>query len=224
MSKLFNTICISLLLVTFAPSVASADPIEITSGFYTVLRFQGGGSHFNLVGTNFVVTGGGAGPGSSGPASCIPCVPGEIIPMNTIVGLERGGAAIVDGSFFPNLIFTGQLEISGDPLLLPNSMSNVVLIAPFTASGFIAGCLTSDPFCEAPVFTTELTGSGVARIELTLFLDAQGSPFFQFARATYVFGPVPEPTSILLLTSGLAAIGAAKLKRRRSGSKTRSRD
>jgi hypothetical protein len=221
MSKLFKTVCISLLLVAFTPSVASADPIEITSGFYTVLRFQGGGSHFNLVGTNFVVTGGGAGPGSSGPASCIPCVPGEIIPMNTIVGLERGGSAIVDGRFFRDLIFTGQLEISGDPLVLPNSMSNVVLIAPFTASGFIAGCLLSDQFCETPVFTTELTGSGVARIELTFFLDAQGRPFFQFARATYVFGPIPEPTSILLLTSGLAAIGAAKLKRRRSGSRKR---
>ena len=224
MSKLFTTICISLLLVTFTPSVVRADPIEITSGFYTVLRFQGGGSHFNLVGTNFVVTGGGAGPGSGGPALCIPCVPGEIIPMNTIVGLERGGAAIVDGSFFRNLIFTGQLEISGDPLVIPNSSSNVVLTAPFTASGFIAGCLLTDPFCQTPVFTTELTGSGVARIELTLFLDSQGRPFFQFARTTYVFGPIPEPTSILLLTSGLAAIGAAKLKRRRSGPKTRSRD
>ena len=224
MSKLFTTICISLVLVTFTPSVASADPIEITSGFYTVLRFQGGGSHFNLEGTNFVVTGGGAGPGSSGPASCIPCVPGEIVPMNTIVGLERTGVAIIDGRFFPNLILTGQLEISGDPLLLPNTMSNVVLIAPFTASGFIAGCLLSDPFCDTPVFTTELTGSGVARIELTFFFDSQGRPFFQFARATYVFGPIPEPTSIVLLTSGLAAIGAAKLKRRRSGSKPGSLD
>ena len=45
MSKLFTTICISLLLVTFTLSVVRADPIEITSGFYTVLRFQGGGSH-----------------------------------------------------------------------------------------------------------------------------------------------------------------------------------
>ena len=144
--------------------------------------------------------------------------------MNTIVGLERGGVAIVDGRFFPNLIFNGQLEISGDPLLLPNSMSNVVLIAPFTASGFIAGCLLTDPFCQTPVFTTQLTGSGVARFELTFFLDSQGRPFFQFARGTYVFGPIPEPTSILLLTSGLAAIGAAKLKRRRWGSKSRSLD
>ena len=216
MSKLFTTICISLLLLTVTPSVVRAEPIEITSGFYTVLRFQGGGSHFNLVGTNFVVTGGGAGPGSSGPATCIPCVPGAIVPMNTIVGLERGGAAIVDGRFFRDLIFDGQLEISGDPLLIPNSMSNVVLIAPFTASGFIVGCLQSDPFCQTPFFTTELTGSGVARIELTLFFDSQGRPFFQFARATYVFGEIPEPTSIVLLTSGLAAIGAAKLKRRRS--------
>ena len=220
MSKLFTTICISLLLVTFAPSVASADPIEITSGFFTVTKFQG--TSFNLVGMNFVVTGGGAGPGSGGPAICIDCVPGDIIPMDTVVGLERGGAAIVNGQFFRNLIFVGQLQITGDPLVIPNSMSNVTLTAPFTASGFMAGCLLSDPFCQTPVFTTELTGSGVARIEFTLFLDSQGHPFFEFARTTYVFGPIPEPTSILLLTSGLVAIGAAKLKRRRWGSKTRS--
>jgi hypothetical protein len=223
MSKLFTTICISLLLVTFTPSVVRADPIEITSGFYTVLRFQPGGSHFNLVGTNFVVTGGGAGPGSSGPAVCFACFPGAIIPMDTIVGLERSGVAIIDGRFFPNLTLIGQLEISGDPLVIPNSSSNVVLTAPFTASGFIAGC--SNSFCDTPpVFTTELTGSGVAIFELTRFLDFQGRPFFSFARGTYVFGPIPEPASIVLLTSGLAAIGAAKLKRRRSRSKTRSRD
>ena len=224
MSKLFTTICISLLLVAFTPSVVRADPIEITSGFVSVSRLQG--PIYNLVGMNFVATGGGGEHGNTGPDQCRPCFAGDIIPLNSLyVGSSLGqGAAIVDGRIFPNLIFAGLFEFTGDPLVIPNSLSSVTLTAPFTFSGLLNGCLLSDPFCQTPVFTTQLTGSGVARIELTLFLDSQGRPFFEFERVTYVFGPIPEPTSILLLTSGLAAIGAAKLKRRRSGSKTRGRD
>ena len=224
MSKLFTTICISLLLVTFTPTVASADPIEITSGFVSVLRLRG--PTYNLVGLNFVATGGAGEHGATGPELCSPCLAGDIIPLNSLyVGRSLGlGTAIVDGRVFPNLIFSGLFEFTGDPLVIPNSMSNVVLTAPFTFSGFMAGCLLSDPFCQTPVFTTELIGSGVSRIEFSFHVDSQGGPLSEFVRVTHVFGPIPEPTSVLLLTSGLAAIGAAKLKRRRSGSKTRSRD
>lgn len=224
MSKLFTSICISLLFVAFTPAAACADPIEITSGFISVSRLQG--PIYNLVGINFVATGGGGDHGNTGPDLCRPCFAGDIIPLNSLyVGLSLGqGAAIVDGRIFSNLIFSGVFEITGDPLVIPNSLSNVTLTAPFTFSGVLNGCLPSDSFCQAPVFTTELTGSGVSRIELALFFDSQGRPSFEFVRVTHVFGPIPEPTSIVLLTSGLAAIGAAKLKRRRSGSKTRSRD
>lgn len=214
MSKLFTTICISLLVVTFSPSIASADPIEITSGFVSVSRLRG--PTYNLVGLDFVATGGAGEHGATGPELCSPCLAGDIIPLNSLyVGSSLGlGTAIVDGRVFPNLIFTGVFEFTGDPLVMPNSTSNVVLTAPFTFSGFLAGCLQSDPFCQMPVFTTELTASGVARIEFSVH-HSQGSPLFEFVRVTYVVGPIPEPTSILLLTSGLAAIGAAKLKRRR---------
>lgn len=224
MSKLFTSICISLLIVTFTPSVASADPIEITSGFASVSRLRG--PTYNLVGLDFVATGGAGEQGATGPELCTPCLAGEIIPLNSAyAGRSLGlGTAIVNGRVFPNLIFSGNFEFTGDPLVIPDNTSNVVLIAPFTFSGFLSGCLHSDPFCQTPVFTTELTGSGVSRIELMFFLDSQARPFFEFVRVTHVFGPVPEPTSILLLTSGLAAIGAAKLKRRRSGSKSKSRD
>ena len=224
MSKLFTTICISLLVVTFSPSIASADPIEITSGFVSVLRLRG--PTYNLVGLDFVATGGAGEHGNTGPDLCSPCRPGDIIPLNSLyAGSSLGlGTAIVNGNVFPNLIFSGVFEFTGDPLVIPDSVSNVVLTAPFSFSGFLAGCLHSDPSCQTPVFTTELMGSGVSRVELTRHLDSQGRAFFEFVRVTHVFGPIPEPTSLLLLTSGLAAIGAAKLKRRRRGSKTRSRD
>ena len=216
MSRFFTGLCTVLLTIVFAPSTTIADPVVITSGFIFVSGMHG--PQYSLAGNNFAVTGGLGDHGATGPGLCAPCRAGELIPLNSMyVGLSLGqGTATVDGTFFNDVIFRGVFDLSGDPFLIPNSTSAVILTAPFTFSGFIVGCPRGDPDCPAPFFTTQLTGSGVAIINLNFLFDSQGNALFEFVNVNYVFNQnIPEPASLLLLVSGLAALGVKKWKRRR---------
>jgi hypothetical protein len=63
--------------------------------------------------------------------------------------------------------------------------------------------------------TFSLTGSGTARFNLLFTgLNRDGVPTFTFQNITYHFA-VPEPTSILLLGGGLAALSAGLRRRYR---------
>lgn len=214
MSKFFTTFCTVLLIVVFTPSTTNADPIVITGGFVFVPGLRG--PAYSLVGSNFGITAGAGDPGNTGPTRCMPCVAGDLIPVNsTYVGRSLGlGSAFVNGSFFNNILIRGVFTLTGDPFVVPNSTSAVSITAPFLFSGAIVGCTLSDSDCRTPVFSTQLVGSGIATIELSALVDVDGRVLFEFVSVNYAFN-VPEPISILLLASGLAALGATKLKRRR---------
>ena len=215
MSKFFTGLCTLLLIVVFTPSTTIADPVVVTSGFVFVSGMHG--PLYVLVGNNFAVTGGAGDHGATGPGLCAPCVSGAVIPLNsTYVGRSLGmGTAIVDGSFFPDVIFRGEFNLTGDPFVLPDSTSPVTLTATFSFSGLLVGCPRGDPDCRTPMFSTQLTGSGLAIIDLNVTFDFQGRPLFEFVSVNYTFNQnIPEPASLLLLVSGLAALGIKRLKRK----------
>jgi|GEM_PF-1371392 len=220
MSKIVTGMCALLLFATFTPSTAHADPIVVTSGSLTVQGFFHA-PNYNFAGENFAVNASGLDPGFTGPTSCFPCVSGNSINVNSFfAGSSLGhGTVTINGTTFNDLFIAGTFQFTGGSVTVPVATSAVTLTAPFTFSGLMNGCTVSHLLCTSSdiVFTTQLTGSGIAFVELNFFQTSTLS-FFQFKQVTYVFddpAAVPEPMSLLLLSGGLAALGGVRLKRHR---------
>ena len=64
-----------------------------------------------------------------------------------------------------------------------------------------------------PEFQLILEGDGTVSDIIHVYNDANG-----VANITFQSGVVPEPSTVLLLVSGLAAVGASRLRRRREAS------
>jgi hypothetical protein len=217
MSKILAGLCTLLFIAVLTPSRVNADPIVVTSGFLSVTGAFAG-PVYSFAGTNFAATGSGGDLGNTGPAvSCFVCTSGQSINTGSLfVGTSLGkGTVTINGSTFNNIFIAGQFGFSGSPVVVPVTLlSNITLTAPFTFSGTMIGCVESHLICQTQVFSTELIGSGVATIELQQFIDSLGNSTFAFRSVTYTFesAAIPEPTSMLFLMSGLAALGATKLK------------
>jgi hypothetical protein len=203
-------------LLTFSSSLTRADPIVITSGSVSVSGTFIGAPIYSFSGTNFSVIALGSEHGFIGPA-CISCVSGDVISTSSIFGDGRGTVTI-NGTTFNNIFILGSLMFTGPTIIMPvTNSTSLTLTAPFTLSGFMEGCLETPLFCRTIVFSTEVSGSGLATIQYEGFVDSQGRTLFEFRNVTYTFTDttIPEPSSILFLTSGIAALGAAKWKLRR---------
>jgi len=215
MPKIVTGLCVLTLIVVFTPLTIHADPLVITGGTLTVTG-SSGGPRFNFLGDNFVIGGGGE-IGNAAPQRCRPCS-GSIFVGSIFQGSSLGGGGIIiNGMTFTGLL-GGSFVFTGPPILLPAVMSNITVTGPFTFSGsfFVCG---SDP-CNGPItFTTQLVGSGHVMIDLIFNPNVPGVILYDFRSVTYVFeNPVPEPASILLLTSGLVAIGVQRKLRFRKRS------
>jgi hypothetical protein len=216
MRKTLIRLCLLVFILVLTRSITHADPVVITSGFLSVTGFLGS-PVYSFSGPGFSATALGADFGATGPANCFPCVSGNVISTSSnYVGQTLGrGTVTFNGVTFSNVFITGVLTFTGPTIVVPVTNSSVTLTAPFILSGFMGGCVETHLVCQTTVFSTQVTGGGVASIQLEAF-DSQGRTLFEFRNVTYTFDSttIPEPASILLLTSGLAALGAARVKRR----------
>ena len=171
-------------------STAEADPIVLTSG---VFSSTGSGSGLSGVLTTDAQ---GTGPSLSFQGhnindlcnlSCAPSQGGSITTLN--FGLLGSGTVIYQGIQYNNFILT--FGFTSD-----------------TITGEIRVFETSQPFNNNTLlFTLDFIGHGFSS---ELFI-----PETQSRSLTFTVAAVPEPASLLLISSGLVALG---LKRRRSKS------
>ncbi len=150
---------------------------------------------------------------AEGQSACDPCGPGDPVFIATFGFSELDGVAMLNGHQYPtnsSLAPGGflDLRIAGGPLIAPPVSSAEALVSgPFTLDHSIFAAT------DALGDTTEyqVIGRGIARVHLERFDDLWGGAdriTYEFASAT------PEPSSVVLLGSGLAGFAFHARRRR----------
>jgi hypothetical protein len=209
-----------LLLVLLLPiSPASADPIPvivIQQGSVIVRSFGGFAAvDIDARGTrDFLLDM--HGNSVNFGANCLPCFPGRLFNFGAPGLDEQSGSAELGGVSFSLSSFADNLDtaVALTPFvasaILPPPNSVGVISMPFIMDGLFRILHPGrDPQPPAQQ-EFRLVGQGTATV--TLDPDAPGLWRFGGSRFDFEVVPTPEPTTLLLLSSGLA--GAAWTRRR----------
>jgi hypothetical protein len=205
----------------FLPSTAQADSVLINDGSVRA-GFSSMVFSFGNTGQGFAVSNVGSLTDGGGLSRCSPCAAGQTISINSSFAGEYGlgyGAATVGGVNYSRVYYTGRIRFAANLITIPFDNSPLVTITvPFTMSGFIDGYATQ-AVNTPPIFDMEINGHGLATLVLSSYFVPGFGQLYDFRSVTYDFSPAattPEPTTLLLFGTGLAAV-TARYRRRRKG-------
>jgi hypothetical protein len=225
MNRLSILPCAALLVGMLAlPASARAETITIATG---TLVGEPAGARIHLEGSGLVLDGSGDVTGGrwdlgelcrGTPDTCGPGSTASILARWADSDFQ--GSATLDGRSFPVGMQTSSqgsalVEFSGSARLpLFTGIERITVTAPFAFNGSVLTPIDEATGMYATVF---LIGRGTATINMLWNATAGGA--WQFENALYQFSasdPVPEPATMLLVGSGLAALTVRRRRARRT--------
>jgi hypothetical protein len=220
MRKAWTAVIAGVLLIS-APTIARADPLRITGGGYFA-DFEGDFFQFLAPGFDATTTSVGVFPPKifrGGDRLCLPCRPGDPVDLSfrTAGRVSLGTGHITSlSNRFDNVTFSGSFNFNVAPLPFASDGGPFVLFeAPFTFSGFLSAQFPGN-VGTGEIFA-RLSGTGIAS---TTFVIGNEKDVYlpELLRISYLFNtetaPIPEPSTFLLLGTGVAALGRARWRRR----------
>ena len=205
-----------LLAICICSSAVQAEPITVDAGSAIVDPMAGPGPtmYANLSGDAFSL----AFIWRDARAQCIfsfDCRSGDPVTLTTTLHSSPPVTTPPgeNQAFSFGVAYTGSLTFAGPTFVLPIPSavpSAADFSGPFTFSGTLSTYRVLGVFEPQLLSTLELVGAGT----VTGRYVAIGSQTYWLNRLEYEFAPIPEPGTLLLAGTGLAAAGAMRRRRK----------